>query len=189
MAKVTLDPGPFVVPMPAVLVGSVVEGKPNFMTAAFVGIVNFRPPTVIAGLSPKHRTSRGIEETGLLSLNVPSASMVEATDYCGLYSGDKVDKSGLFEVFYGELGRAPMIAECPLTAECRLVQTLPFEVDTGYVAEVVRVHADESVLVDGEPDWARIAPLVFTFPDKSYWRLGEHVARAWKVGKGWTPSS
>lgn len=40
MSKVRLDPGPFVLPMPAALVGAVVGGRPNFMTAAFAGIVN-----------------------------------------------------------------------------------------------------------------------------------------------------
>jgi hypothetical protein len=42
-------------------------------------------------------------------------------------------------------------------------------------------------MTDGAPDWPKIAPLLFTFPDASYWRLGEHVAKAWSVGKGFTP--
>jgi flavin reductase (DIM6/NTAB) family NADH-FMN oxidoreductase RutF len=183
MTKVTLDPGPFVLPMPALLVGAEVEGKPNFMTAAFCGIVDFKPPKVMAGLNPKHRTCRGIEETGVFSINLPSAELVELTDYCGLYSGDKVDKAELFDVFYGELERAPMIGECALSAECKLISTQDYDVDRGYVAEVVRVHADESALTDGDPDWTKIAPMIFTFPDKAYWRLGDYVAPAWKVGK------
>jgi hypothetical protein len=36
----------------------------------------------------------------------------------------------------------------------------------------------------GAPDWRKIAPLIFTFPDKGYWTLGERVAQAWSVGKG-----
>ncbi len=183
MSKRRLEPGPFVVPMPTVLLGATVDGKPNYMTAAFVGIANFKPAVVGCGLSPTHLTSKGIERSRTFSLNLPRAEQVEVTDYCGLHSGAKVDKAALFETFYGELGDAPMIASCPLNVECRLLQTVPFAVDTLYLGEVVAVHADDDALTDGAPDWEKIAPLLFTFPDRGYWRLGGFVARAWEVGR------
>jgi hypothetical protein len=40
-----------------------------------------------------------------------------------------------------------------------------------------------SHFIDGTPDWSRIAPLFFTFPDKGYWMLGDHVADSWSIGK------
>lgn len=187
MAKRRITPGPFVVPMPVVLVGAEVEGRANFMTAAFVTVVNFRPPVVVCGLSPKHRTVDGLRANGAFSLNVPSARLVEVTDHCGLVTGAKVDKSHLFETFHGELANVPLIVECPLNVECRLVEEVPFAVDTAFFGEVVAVHADEEVLTGDDVDWARIAPLLFTFPDAGYWRLGERVAKAWSVGKGYEP--
>ncbi len=183
MVKKRIDPGPFIMPMPAILVGSKVSGKANFMTAAFVGIVNFKPTIVACGLNPSHLTCDGIVENNAFSINIPPASLVEKTDYCGLYSGAKVDKSQLFETFYGELGTAPMIEECRLTAECKLIDTVPYEVDTVYFGEVVSVHVDEASLDGNNVDWSKVEPLIFTFPDKTYWSLGNHVARAWKVGK------
>ena len=184
MAKIKLAPGPFVVPMPAGLVGADVDGKANFMTAAFVGIVNFKPPTIACGLSPTHHTSEGIVANGCFSINLPSSGLVEATDWCGLASGSSTDKSRVFDVIRGDSTGAPLIRECRLTAECRLLQTVPFAVDTVYFGEIVSVYADEEVLTDGAPDWRKIAPLIFTFPDGGYWQLGEYVARAWSVGKG-----
>jgi flavin reductase (DIM6/NTAB) family NADH-FMN oxidoreductase RutF len=184
MSKQRLQPGPYLVPMPAVLVGSVVGGKPNFMTAAFGSIVNFRPPAIALGLSPKHRTCRGIEEHRCFSVNIPSDDQVEITDYCGLVSGDRVDKSELFKTFSGELAAAPLIEACALGAECRLLHSYPLEVDTVYVAEIVAVHADERVLTDGKVDWRKLRPMIFTFPDAAYWRLGDYLAKAWDVGKG-----
>jgi len=56
-------------------------------------------------------------------------------------------------------------------------------VDTVYFGEVVSVHVDEAALKDGTPDWSCIAPLLFTFPDKGYWMLGDHVAGGWSIGK------
>ena len=187
MSKIRLEPGPFVLPMPAVLVGAVADGKPNFMTAAFAGIMNFKPTIVACGLSPAHHTCKGIAEHGEFSLSLPGPELVEATDWCGLNSGKRTDKSRAFETFAGELAHAPMVKACRLTAECRVVKTVAFEVDTVYFGEVVAAYADEDALKDGAPDWAKIAPLLFTFPDKGYWKLGPHVAEAWSVGKGYAP--
>lgn len=185
MAKRILKPGPYVVPMPVVLVGAIVDGKPNFMTAAFCGIANFQPPAVTLGLSPSHRTSRGIEEHGEFSVNVPSEDQAVVTDWCGLVSGKDVDKSDVFETYTGALEKAPLVAGVPLAFGCRLLHTLPLGVDTLYVAEVVDVHADEAVLDRDEVDWAKVRPLLFTFPQPTYWRLGEPAGRAWSIGKGY----
>lgn len=184
MAKQILKPGPYVVPMPIVLVGALADGKPNFMTAAFCGIASFQPPAVALGLSPSHLTCRGIEEHGQLSVNVPSEDQAVVTDWCGLVSGKDVDKSGVFETYTGALEKAPLIASVRLAVGCRLLHTLPLGVDTLYVAEIVDVHADEEVLDRGEVDWAKVRPLLFTFPQPTYWRLGEPTGRAWSIGKG-----
>lgn len=187
MNKIRLEPGPFVLPMPTVLIGATVNKVPNFMPVAFIGIVNFKPVVVACGLSPTHHTSSGISSNGTFSINLPGADLIEATDWCGLHSGTRTDKSKVFETFAGELENAPMIKACRLTAECRLVKTVEFPVDTVYFGEVVSVHVDEAALKDGSPDWSRVAPLLFTFPDKGYWMLGNHVAEAWSIGKKYTP--
>jgi flavin reductase (DIM6/NTAB) family NADH-FMN oxidoreductase RutF len=188
VAKQILKPGPYVVPMPVVLVGSLVDGKPNFMTAAFCGIANVQPPVITLGLSPSHRTSRGIEEHRQLSVNLPSEDQAVVTDWCGLVSGKDVDKSGVFETYTGALEAAPLVASVPLAAGCRLLHTLPLGVDTLYVAEIVDVRADEEILDRGEVDWAKVRPLLFTFPQPSYWRLGGFAGRAWSIGKGFRKS-
>ncbi len=71
--------------------------------------------------------------------------------------------------------------------ECRVSQTVPLAIDTVYLGEVVAVHADEEALTEGEHDWRKIAPLIITFPDKAYWKLGEYVAPAWQAGKQFKP--
>ncbi len=183
MAKKQIEPGPFIVPMPLVLVGAAIEGKANFMPAAFVGIVNFKPATIVCGLNPEHRTSQMIEQTGAFSINIPTPSMVEVTDHCGLVSGTKFDKSCVFPTFTGRETVAPMIRDCPLTAECKLINSVALGGDTAYFGEIVAVYAEQDVLTDDQVDWLRINPLLFTFPKPSYWRLGEYIAPAWQVGK------
>jgi flavin reductase (DIM6/NTAB) family NADH-FMN oxidoreductase RutF len=171
--------------MPTVLVGADINGKPNFMTAAFVAITNVKPPMIACGLSPSHRTCDGIIANQAFSVCVPSADMVEVVDWCGIASGHKDDKSCVFGIFRGELAGAPMIQECALSAECRLVRSTPYGVDTLYVAEIVSVHAQERCLTDGKVDWAKVSPLLFTFPEPSYWKLGDYVGKPWQIGRGY----
>lgn len=182
MSKRRISAGPYIVPMPVVLVGALVDGKANFMTAAFCTIVNTQPAVIACGLNPTHCTSRGIEAQGCFSINLPSRDQVEITDYCGLNSGDSVDKSDIFRTFQGDLP-APLIEECSLNAECRLIATHRLPVDTVYLAEIVAVHADDRVLTEGKLDWRKVQPLLFTFPDAMYWQLGESAGKAWSVGK------
>jgi len=32
-------------------------------------------------------------------------------------------------------------------------------------------------------DYAKVRPILFVMNDKSYWKLGERLAKAWAVGK------
>ena len=91
-------------PLPTTLVGAHVKGKPNFITIAHVGIMDLG--SLSLGMNKVHYTNDGIKENGAFSVNIPSMAMVKETDYCGIVSGKKRDKSVLFDVFYGELQTA-----------------------------------------------------------------------------------
>jgi flavin reductase (DIM6/NTAB) family NADH-FMN oxidoreductase RutF len=129
-------------------------------------------------------TNAGIKANKAFSVNIPSADMVEETDYCGLVSGEDVDKAKLFGTFYGELKTAPMIEKCPLNMECRLIQTLDFPKHYGFIGQIVETYCDEQCLKDGTVDFSKVQPILLVRNDKSYWRLGERFAKAWNVGKG-----
>lgn len=105
------------------------------------------------------------------------------TDYTGLVSGRKIDKSELFEVFYGELQAAPMIASCPLTIECKVTQAVDLPTNTFFIAEMITVFTEDKFLTDGKPDYTKIKPFVLTMPDNNFWSLGEIVGKAWDAGK------
>jgi flavin reductase (DIM6/NTAB) family NADH-FMN oxidoreductase RutF len=182
MDKVRLAPG-LLPPMPMTLVGAMVEGRPNFMAAAWVTRVSMTPPLI--GVSVNHRqlTGQGIREAGTFSICLPGPELVDRADYCGLVSGRNVDKSVLFTVFYGELETAPMIRECPLCLEIRLEQIVELSSSNFFIGEIVAGWADGDILTDGKPDVTKYRPLLLTMPDNRYWTLGEPVAGAWSVGK------
>ena len=122
--------------MAVTLLGANVGGKANFMALGWVTRVNANPPMLGIGVHKSHYTAKGIKENESFSVNFPEAEMIIKPDYCGLVSGENVDKSGLFEVFYGELETAPMIRECTLNLECKLVETLEFPTNYFFVGEI-----------------------------------------------------
>ncbi len=185
MDKKTLGNKSLLYPMPVTLVGANVAGKPNYLTAAWVGIVNREPPMISVALNKRHYTNVGIRENGTFSVNIPSAAMVEATDYCGIVSGYRDDKSDLFDTFYGKLGTAPMIRECPLCLECRVVHVLAPASHETFIGEIVACYTEERYLTDGAPDPRKLDLMVYTHFDRSYWRVGEFVGKAWSIGKGY----
>lgn len=170
------------IPMPVVLVGAQVEGKANFLAAGWVSRVNAQPPMIAVALNPNHHTSRGIRQTGNFSVCLPGVDLVAATDYCGLVSGKFKDKSGLFEVFYGDTGTAPMIRECPLCLECKLAQTVALPTNHLFIGEILNSWSEERYLTNGNPDPAKMDPFLLTMLDNTYWRLGAKVGQAWEIG-------
>jgi flavin reductase (DIM6/NTAB) family NADH-FMN oxidoreductase RutF len=173
----------FFIPMPVVLVGTKVDGKDNFMTVGWCARANANPPMILCGIGNHHYTPKGIKETKTFSVNIPSSDLLEKTDYCGLVSGQKADKSQVFDVFYGSLKTAPMIKECPVSLECRLVLTVPLPTNSLYIGEIVGAYADGGVIRGGTPDFSEIDPLFLTMPDNRYWTLGKVAGDAWSAGK------
>ncbi|HWR42217.1 flavin reductase family protein [Sporomusa sp.] len=120
MNKVKVPNRPFG-PFPTILAGADVMGKPNYVTVGACGVVSLQPVLYIS-LKSTHYTTIGVKENGFFSVNIPSADMVQKTDYCGVVSGKTTDKSKLFTAFYDELGKAPMISECPMNMLCKVIQ-------------------------------------------------------------------
>jgi len=185
MQKVEFGAKSFLYPMPTTLVGANVEGTPNYLTIAHVGIMKYNPDLLTISLHKGHYTNPGIKENKTFSINIPSTNMVEVTDYCGIVSGRKVNKYELFETFYGKLETAPMIKECPINMECRFIEALDFKSHEIFVGEVVASYCNEDCVKDGMPDLTLVDPILFTFFGKDYWKIGERFARAWHAGKGY----
>jgi len=93
MGKIRLDPADQYPPMPVTLLGAMVGGRPNFMTAAWVTRVGHKPPMIGVSVNRRQLTGQGIREAGTFSLCLPGPELVGKTDYCGLASGRTADKA------------------------------------------------------------------------------------------------
>jgi len=183
MAKKNIGKAFDIYPMPVVIVGTVTDDKPNFMTAAWITKLNSTPPLVGLSLGHGQHTAKGIQQTGQFSINYPSVDEMILTDYLGLVHGFAEDKSAHVDIFNGALKSAPMVRQCPVTMECRLTQTVELPKDYLFIGEVMSVYASESVLTDGHVDPVKLRPFVLTMPTTGYWALGERIGDPWSVGK------
>jgi flavin reductase (DIM6/NTAB) family NADH-FMN oxidoreductase RutF len=173
----------FCLPWAQTILGTHLSGKVNFMDLDWLTRVNFNPAMIGICVNKGNASHEAIMDTGEYSINLPSADMVELTDYTGLVSGKRVDKSDLFEVFYGELKAAPMIVKCPLSIECKVTQPVNLPTNTFFIAEIVNIYIEDKFLTDGNPDFKKINPFLLTMPDNHFWTLGECVGKAWDAGK------
>lgn len=186
MEKVKLGAKSLVNPMPAFIIGADVDGKPNFMVASWSGIACSEPPMISVAIQPNRHTYKGIKANRTFSVNVPPVALMRETDYCGIYSGKdepgQAEKLG-FEVFYGDTPHAPMVGQCGLNLECTVVMTLELGKHDLVIGRINEVHASSSVLgEDGSPDPAKVDPLIFSVPDRTYRRMGDVVGKAFKAG-------
>ena len=182
MAKIVIEKNLFCLPWTQTLLGTHVNGKPNFMALDWLTRVNYQPALLGICVNKGHASNGAIRENGQFSVNIPTVDMVAVTDYCGIVSGNKEDKSKLFEVFYGELKAAPLITECPLNIECKLVQTVDLPTNTLFIGEIRNIYSEEKYLENGKPDVKRVRPFLLTMPDNRFWSVGEQVGNAWKDG-------
>ena len=186
MKKITLGAQTLLYPMPAFLIGANVADKANFMTAAWSGIANSNPPMVTVALQHHRYTLKGIKENGTFSINVPSEDQVKETDYCGIVSGAKKEKTADcgFTVFYGHLKTAPLIEQCPVNLECKVVHILNLGSHALIVGQIEETHVSEACTTGGLPDATKVKPIIYSSgAEKRYHGLGKPLAQAFSAGK------
>lgn len=181
--KMDLGSNIFIYPMPVTLLGTKMGEKANFMALGWISRVNANPPLLAVAVNKTHLTNELIRKNKLFSINFPSTEMIKKTDYCGLNSGRNVDKSELFQVYYGKLEKAPLIEECPLSLECKLEDIYEMPTNDLFIAEIICSHTEKKYLKDGKLDINKINPLLLTMPDNKYWMVGDEAGKAWNIGR------
>ncbi|MFW9933583.1 MAG: flavin reductase family protein, partial [Candidatus Thorarchaeota archaeon] len=139
-------------PKPAVLVGSMVDGRPNFMNLAWLTRISFKPHLWLMSIGKNKYTVKGIRESKRFSINIPNSELIVELDYCGITSGSKVDKSSLFTIFYGSLKDVPMIEECPICFELVLSEIIERDERALIIGEVKHIYTEERYLTEGKID-------------------------------------
>lgn len=186
MGKVKLEvkggPLPILGAYPAIMIGSNVDGKPDFATVAWTGVAASFPPSITIALQHHRHSLKGVRQNMTFSVNIPSVGQVKETDYCGIASGVSADKVSdcHFTVFYGKPDSAPMIEQCPINHTCEVVQILNLGSHELIVGKIIETHVSESCLSDGRPDISKVQP--FVFGGRGYYGIGDYIGDAFRCG-------
>lgn len=185
MAKRSWKPGTMIYPLPAVLVScGRTEEEYNLLTVAWTGTVCTNPPMCYVSIRPERHSYPIIRRTGEFVINLTTSAMARATDWCGVKSGrdfDKFRETGLTPRKAAVVD-APVVDESPIAIECRVRQVIPLGSHDMFLAEVVNVQVDESLIdpESGRFDLERARPLVYSHGE--YFELGELIGHfGWSV--------
>lgn len=176
MKKTTWKGGALIAPIPPVLVSCGDENKANIITVAWTGIIATVPPKTYISVRPSRHSHSIISEKREFVINLATAEQAKKVDYCGIYTGAKVDKfekCGFTKEKSTEVG-CPSIAECPLSIECRVSVVLPQGSHDMFIADIVAVNVDETLLDEKRKLELEKAGLL-AFAHGEYFRLGEKV--------------
>ena len=148
MSKVKLRGGSLLAPVPPVMVSCGDMEHKNVLTVAWTGITNTVPPKTYISVRPSRHSYGIIKERGEFVLNLTPTSLVRTADYCGIYTGAKVDK---FQKCHltpvpAEEVCAPMIAECPISICCRVTDVIPLGSHDMFLADILAVYVDDALM-------------------------------------------
>jgi len=144
--RINIDNDCWVFPAPVVIVScGDAEGISDITTCAWSGNVNSDPAMAYVSVRPERYAHELIEKTGEFVLNITDKDMVKEADICGMYSGRNSDKwalSGLTPMKAAKVG-APIIAESPVSIECKVKQVVHLGSHDMFIGEVLSVDENE----------------------------------------------
>ena len=185
--KQSWKPGTMIYPLPAVLIScGENEQEYNLFTVAWTGTVCTNPPMCYISVRPERHSYEIIKRTGEFVINLTTASLARATDWCGVRAGRDYDK-------FAEMGltaeaaavvKAPIVAESPVSIECRVKQIVPLGSHDMFIADVVNVLVDEEYInpETGKLELERADMIAYSHGE--YFRLGKAIGHfGWSVRK------
>ena len=92
MSKQQWKGGALLAPVPSVLVSSSNGEKDNIITIGWTGICATHPPKLYISVRPERFSYNLIKESGEFVINLVPATLAKTADFCGVYTGKKVDK-------------------------------------------------------------------------------------------------
>ena len=169
------------------IIGSKNADKVNFLTASFIAPISFEPVLIAMAIQKGHYSTQGLLEEKVFSINIPSVSMLETTDYIGIKSGKDVDKSNVFKYFAGEVTGAPIIKDAPLAFECKVIDVITDKSNSHniIIGEIVEGYAEEAVLNDKKsPDITKLDPIILSGSNLKYYKISteQDLGGAFNVG-------
>ena len=178
MAKLKWRGGALIAPVPPVMVSCGDMENSNILTIAWTGIINTIPPKTYISVRPSRHSYNMIKESGEFVINLPPAGLVREADYCGMYTGAKVDKFAKCNLTKAPADKVscPIIEESPMSLECKVTEIIPLGTHDMFLADIVAVNVDESLIdKSGKLDLARAHLAAYAHGE--YFELGKKIGK------------
>ena len=178
MSKIKWKGGALIAPVPPVMVSCGDMENSNIITVAWTGIVNTVPPKTYISVRPLRHSYKMIKESGEFVINLTPARLIKTADYCGIYTGAKVDKFKKCSLHQEEAQEVscPVIAESPLSLECKVTDIISLGTHDMFLADIVAVDVDEELIdKNGKLDLARAGLAAFAHGE--YFELGKKIGK------------
>ena len=178
MSKVIWKPGCFVYPIPAVMVSCGTVENSNIITVAWTGILNTNPAMVYISVRPTRYSYKLIKQQGEFVINLTNEKLVYATDWCGVKTGEKVDKFKEMNLHKerAKFVKCPLIKESPVSIECKVKEIKELGSHHMFIAEVLSIDADDKYINEkGAFDISKCN--LIAYANGNYYSLGKKLGK------------
>lgn len=178
MGKITWKGGTFVYPLPAVMVSCGDMKNSNIITVAWTGIINTNPAMCYISVRPERFSHELIKKNGEFVINLTTKELARATDWCGVKSGrdfDKFKEMGLTKE-KATIVKSPMIAESPISVECKVDKIVSLGSHDMITAKIVAINvSDKFVNEKGAFDISKCD--LMAYANGGYYPLGKKIGQ------------
>ncbi len=176
MSRVNWKGSVLIAPVPPTMVTSSFEGKDNVFTVAWTGVLNTQPPKTYISVRPERYSYELIKNSGEFVINLTTRNMVRAADWCGTYTGRKVDKfkKHNLEKVKAQHVSAPILAQSPLALECKVCDIVEMGTHHMFIADIVGVSVDEK-LIDDKGKLCLSKANLAAYAHGEYFELGRRI--------------
>lgn len=178
MTKITWKPGTLLAPIPPAMISCGTIEKPNIMTAAWTGIINSEPPMTYVSIRPSRYSHQIISKNKEFVINMTTSELTKAADYCGVKSGRVANKFKEMNLtpLPCSIIKAPQIKESPVSLECQVINTIPFESHDMFLAKILAVHVDDQFIDQAGKLWMEKMGLV-AYIHGFYFGIGKKIGK------------
>ncbi len=178
MAKKTLKGGALLSPLPPTMVSCGDMENSNIITIGWTGILNTVPPKTYISVRPTRHSYNIIKEKGEFVINLTPSRLVKEADFCGIYTGKKVNKFEKCKLtkVKGSVVDCPMIEECPISIECKVTDIIPLGSHDMFMADIVAINVDEELFdKEGKMHFEKAGLIAYAHGE--YYELGKKIGR------------
>ena len=176
MAKVTWRGGALIAPVPPAMISCGTMEESNIITVAWTGILGTVPPKTYISVRPSRFSYDIIKKSGEFAINLTTKELVRAADFCGVHTGAKINKferCRLSTEQASEIG-CPILSDSPVTLECRVTDVIPLGSHDMFLADIVAVDVEESLIDESGKLHLDRAGLA-AFAHGEYYELGRRI--------------